>query len=258
MIHAALSSAAFSGADIQTVLEKVVAAGAQGVEWSADGFLSPGDEAAASEAMLATLKAGLTSVSYASGYRLGADGRDAFLAALRSARALNVPILRLGVAPATRARSRVAAFLSEARALGDQAGAQGLTLCLGLERGTLLDSCAAAAGLMAELDHPFVKVAWEPDPAARFDDVMDSFAPLAGAVGLMVVSPGGLDGEADARAEEWLQYLDAYDQQGGSPDMSRPVILRSIPADPGRVASTMAAIRAWSKTLRRYHRLRVY
>jgi len=258
MIHAALSSSAFVGADIPTVLKEASAAGAQGLEWSDAGFLVPGDESLASDTMMGTLKAGLTTVSYLSSYRACVDDREAFLAALRSARALNAPILRLGLGASPKPRAGSAAFLETARSLGDEAGAQGVTLCFGLASGTVLGSYAAAAGLMAELDHPFVKLAWEPDAAARFDDVMDGFAQLAGTVGLMIVNHGDLDGEADARAEEWLQYLDAYDQQGGSLDMSRPVVVRSVPFEAGRAASTLSAIKSWSKTLRRYHRLRVY
>ena len=71
MIHTALASAALLGESSETVLKTAFDAGVNGVEWSADGFLEPGNMAEAGNLMMNTLHAGLCSVSYASLYRFG-------------------------------------------------------------------------------------------------------------------------------------------------------------------------------------------
>ena len=43
MIRTALSSAALAGSDIQTIISAATSSGVQGIEWTGDGFLQPGD-----------------------------------------------------------------------------------------------------------------------------------------------------------------------------------------------------------------------
>ncbi|PKL25061.1 MAG: hypothetical protein CVV47_07190 [Spirochaetae bacterium HGW-Spirochaetae-3] len=267
MIHTALSSSACIGADIHTVLETASAAGVHGVEWTDDGFVSPGDVSAARETMMATLRAGLCTVSYATLYRAVSHDRSAFRAALATTREFNAPILRLwsshrGDSPAADA----AAFLDEIRYLGDEAGEQGVMLCLGLSHRSILDSSRTATGIMAGMDHPFVKLIWEPGSGELFDDAMEDFTLLSGRIGLVVargedVAPfnGGdaSSGALDGRAEAWLQYLDSFDEQCGDPDMARYVVIKSIVGGTSRLSDSVSTIKAWSAKLRRYHRRRV-
>ncbi len=258
MIHTALSSSACIGADIHTVLETAAAAGVHGVEWTDDGFVSPGDAAAARDTMMATLRAGLCTVSYATLYRAVAHDRSAFRAALATARDFNAPMLRLWSAPRGESPvSDAAAFLDEIQYLGDEAGGHGVTLCLGLSRRSVLDSSRTATGIMAGLDHPFVKLTWEPGCGERFDEVMEDFTPLSGRIGLIVVRGEDISPGDDGRGEAWLQYLDSFDEQCGNPDMARYVVIKSIAGGAERLGDSISAIKAWSVKLRRYHRRRV-
>jgi hypothetical protein len=126
----------------------------------------------------------------------------------------------------------------------------------------LLDTTGHAAKLLDAIDHPFVKMAWEPSVGVRFDDNMDEFCAVAGRIGMIVVRFEDLsdtDGGRDDRSERWFQYLDAFDEQGGSPDMARYVVIRSVKeADTARLGADIAAINSWGETLRRYRRRRVY
>jgi hypothetical protein len=216
----------------------------------------------AQEAMYATLRAGLCTVSYAMSGRIGHADRTAFSQALSTARELNAPVLRL--LPAIRSgspRADAENFVATARILGDEAGEHGVTLCFGIDPGSIFDSCSSVAGLLEQIDHPFVKLAWEPVVGAGFDDSMEAIASVAGRVGLMIICPDDLDGAGKAdgdRAEEWLQYLDALEEQSGSPDMTRHVVFRTMPDRPERLSSAVAIIKSWSVTLRRYHQRRVY
>ncbi|PKL09255.1 MAG: hypothetical protein CVV51_04790 [Spirochaetae bacterium HGW-Spirochaetae-7] len=245
------------------VLATAVSAGVRGVEWTDDGFLAPGDVAAAQEAMVATLRAGLCTVSFATQYRACLHDRTAFALALATAHGLNAPTLRLWSAPRGGSPACDAdAFVDEARSLGDEAGGLGVTLCFGLAADSVLDSCEAASVLLARIDHPFVKLAWSPEPNASFDDSMEAIASVAGRIGMFVVRSGDLGdhgGKTSDRAEEWLQYLDAYDEQGDNPDMARHVVIRSIDGgNPADLASCVSSIDGWSADLRRYHKRRVY
>lgn len=256
MIRTALSSSALIGAGIDQVLETATAAGVHGVEWTADGFLEPGDIDAAGTAMMATLRAGLSTVSYATLFRAGLHARAAFGKALATARELNAPVLRLWAAPrGSFIAADNAAFLDVARSLGDEAGPLGVTLCFGIERTTILDSCKTAAALMSTVDHPFVKLAWEPPDGVPFDDVMEAFSSASGQVGLFSIRS-----EVAGRPnEDWLEFLDLFDEQGGSTDMTRNIVIRSMAAgDAGRLAACISSLKGWSTLLRRYHRRRIY
>lgn len=212
--------------------------------------------------MYATLRAGLCTASYAMPGRASLTDRAAFSQALSTARELHAPVLRL--LPALQSGSPQAdaeTFADVALALGDEAGVHGVTLCFGIDADSTLDSNPMAASLLAMIDHPFVKLAWEPVAGAGFDDSMESIVSLAGRVGLMVVCPDDLDGAGEAdgdRAEEWLQYLDALEEQSGSPDMTRHVVFRTMPEQAERLSSAVATVKSWSTTLRRYHQRRVY
>jgi len=265
MIRPALSSTALIGADVKTVLDVAAAAGCGSVEWTDDGFLEPGDAAAAGDVMYATLRAGLCTASYATLFRAGMHGRPAFDKALATVHALNAPILRLWAAPRRASPEADAeALVSTARSLGDEAGRRGVTLCFGLAPDSLLDTAANAAAVLARIDHPFVKLAWAPAPGTGFDATMESLAALSGRIGMVVVRSSDLDGpRADngaggERSEAWMQYLDVLEEQGGNPDMSRYVVIRALaPGDDGCLAAAVGAIDGWSVSLRRYHQRRV-
>ncbi|GAB1456218.1 hypothetical protein MASR2M48_15260 [Spirochaetota bacterium] len=259
MIHAALSSSALSGGTTQRVLETAARAGLKGVEWTDLGYVPVGDMAVASETMMATLRTSLSTVSYATPFRAGIDDRAAFKMVLATACGLNTPVLSLTASPAVHQQELEAkTFMVEARYMGDEAARLGITLCFGIHPGSLLDSYQSAASLFAAIDHPFVKIAWEPPVGASFDEAMESFSCVSGQIGLLYIKAGTIGGQNDDKSEEWLHYLDAYDEQGGSPDMARNVVIRSMGGvDSSCLASDVKLIDEWSVTLRRYHRRRV-
>lgn len=266
MIRVAVSSSALIGSSMEQVLETAREAGAAGVEWTDDGFIQAGDLPRAADAMIATLRAGLSTVSFAATYRAGIHGRAAFGKALDSARELNAPMLRIWSGP--KELTTDGAFVDEARRLGDEAGSRGVGLCFGIARGSTLDGVAKAARLLGAVDHPFVKLAWEPCSGRGFDAAMEEFGTAAGRIGLVVAKADDIDGADDGfvepwrGAESWMEYLDAFDEQGGNPDMARYVVLRTArcPASSGAcgLSASVSALRGWASTLRRYRRRRQY
>lgn len=258
MINISLSSLAFAGRDPNSVFSVASSIGAQGIEWSNLEFLMPGDEKAASSLMMDTLKAGFTTVSYACSYNILQADKDLFKAVIKSAKALNAPLVRLLSDEQNFSDYKAPDYINSARLLGDEAAAQGLTLCLSLKNGSMLSNYNTAAVIMAELDHPFVKIAWEPEQDSNFDHCMEDFSLLSGSVAVMLVKHSILESSVEKRYEEWLHFLDAYDRQGGNPDMSRPLILYSIPENLSGIKESIEVLKELNKVLRRYHGLRVY
>lgn len=263
MIRSALSSAALLGSSIDEVLKTAAGAKVNGVEWSDDGFLEPGDEAAAGAAMLATLRAGLCTVSYATLYRPGVHAPAYFDRVLATAKVLQSPVIRLySQPPRGMRRGEAKAFAALARPLGDRAGERGVTLCFGLARGSTFDGYRRAADALDKADHPFVKLCWEPLPGIGFDEAMESLSALRGRIGLLCARATGRGPRGALlreREEDWLHYVDAYDEQGGSPDMARYVVIRSFKdADAANLAKDAGMVRLLSDKLRRYRRRRLY
>lgn len=272
MIRAAISSSAFIGASQEQVLEIARLAGAEGIEWTDDGFIQPGDYAEAADAMIATLRAGLSTVSYAVTFRVGSHGRAAFALALGTARELNAPILRLWSGP--KRATTDGSFVDEARRLGDEAGSKGVTLCFGIAADSTLGGVGKAARLLGAVDHPFVKLAWEPCAGRCFDVAMEDAGTACGRIGLVVARADEIDGEGSELepwrgAEAWMQYMDAFDEQGGNPDMARYIVLRTSRGagasdslddgdQPRGIDRDLASIKSWASTLRRYRRRRLY
>lgn len=269
MIHAALSSAALLGASAETVLQTALDAGFNGVEWSADGFLEAGDIAVAGDLMMKTLRAGLCSVSYASLFRFGIHDHGSFSKVLDTTAALHAPMVRVWTGPCGVGTGVVddegkasQQFAGEILGLADKAGELGISLCFGLAKGSILDSYDHAVRFLSSLDHPFIKLVWEPLEGCGFDTAREAFAALSGRIG-MVLAKSTSDQESTAclaaKSEEWLEYLDAFDEQGGSPDMVRHVLIRSFKdGDIARLAEDAGHIVAWSRQLRQYHNRRVF
>ncbi|GAB1433205.1 hypothetical protein MASR2M29_18300 [Spirochaetota bacterium] len=257
MIKIAVSSLAFKSKDTDSVLAAAASIGAQGVEWCDKGFLLPGDEKTAAELMMTTLRAGLTSVSYACNFSMVQADTKLLRAALKSAKALNSPILRIIEPECSGTDFKARDYIKKMRLFGDEAASQGLTLCISFVAERQLQG-GGAAEIMADLGHPFVKTSWEPKLDRSFDDCMESFSLLKGKIAAMLVNHKILDGSTEKKSEEWMHFMDAYDWQGGSPDMSRPIIICSLPEKLSAIQSAVDALKNFGIMLRRYHGLRVY
>ncbi len=263
MIQTALSSAALIGSPYASILESASKAGVHAIEWSCDAGLEPGNITQAESLMMATLRAGLSSASYASLYRVGVHSEVAFGALLATARALHAPIVRLWAGNKSPSPEKDAEdFSASVRGLADRAAEVGVTLCFGMGKGSALDSYERARLLLEAADHPFVKLCWEPLPGSSFDGAMEAFSSLVGRVGILCARSSGTPRDnilLRDKAEDWLLYLDAFDEQGGAPDMARYVVIRAFKdGRPESLADDVKLVRHWAEKLRRYRRRRLF
>jgi len=254
------------GATVEQILDAAQRSGVQAIEWSSDGFLDSGDDTAAGNLMLKTLKAGLTIASYATLFRAGIHTREEFDRVMSTARSVQAPIIRLWAPPLQAAsyaqiKTADAEFVDIARELGDCAGTHGFTLCFSPARNSVLNSWSRAAVLMDTIKHPFIKLAWEPAPDVSFDESMEIFSRISGHVGMVVSRSLAADGTIHSlcqRDEDWSLYLDAFDEQGGAPDMARYIVIRAFKDNcPDNLKSDVDLINYYSGQLRRYRRRRL-
>lgn len=261
MIRASLSATAFSGTSPDDFLDIASCAGSRGIEWSDTVFPLTDQEGAATDVMFATLRSGLSTVAYASGYGIGTDEIDAFASVVEAARIMASPVIRLrATRPTSSALVDEDFFTDAVRYFGDEAGKFGITLCFDVHPDSVLSSPDRATSLVRMAGHPFVKLAWPASIGPSFDRTMDQLMAASGLVGMLLVSPAAIGNPDDPEnAEQWTQYLDVFEEQCGSPDMGHPVVLVPETGDgPGHLAVAMETLGAWGDTLRRYHRRRAY
>jgi len=214
MIRLGLCSGACITRDIKGVLTIATAARLEAIEWAADVHIGADDTKAAEEAMMATLQAGLTTASYATIYRAGSEGGDftRFDSMLRIASIMQAPIMRLFSCAdgGDQTPSSIAAALEK---LGNRAAKKGITLCLSLGRGTSLDRYDRAASLVAEVDHDFVRLAWEDLPGIAPAEATAALESAGRFTGLVLAKCAGRDGKPRPIAEaesEWRERIRAY------------------------------------------------
>jgi hypothetical protein len=237
------------------VLAVASAARLEAIEWAADVHIGADDTKAAEEAMIATLKAGLTTASYATLYRAGAEEGDfsRFDALLRIASIMQAPIMRLFAC--AEAEERMSSSLAPALGrLGDRAAKRGITLCLSMGRGTFLDRYDRAGRLLAAVDHDFVRLAWEDLPGTASAEATAALAGAGRFAGLVLAKCAGRDGAPRPIAEaetDWRERIRAYKSSELDPKMGSFLLLgaargggaegeRSLAADAEALRSLLA------------------
>ncbi len=151
--------------------EQVVALVAKGkldaIEWGGDIHVPHGDVERAKQVRRMTLDAGLIVASYGSYYRAAHSENDnlPFAKVLDSALALDAPTIRvwagtLGSAKADAANR--AAVADDLRRIGSMAAGEGITVSLEYHGGTLTDTNESAAQLLQDVNHPNIRLYWQP------------------------------------------------------------------------------------------------
>ncbi len=252
MIRLGLCSGACITRDMKSVISVASAAKLDAVEWAADLHIGPDDIHAAEEAMMATLQAGLTTASYATLYRAGAEGGNfcRFDALLRIASVMQAPIMRIfasgrGLWPETKAQGEDKSLAELAAALGrlgDRAAERGITLCLSMGRGTSLDRYDRAARLVAAVDHDFVRLAWEDLPGAAADDATAALESAGRFASAVIARCTGRDGKALlVEQDAWRDRIMAFKRAEQDPKMSSFLLLGAARVEGAAGEASLAA-----------------
>jgi 3-dehydroshikimate dehydratase len=149
--------------------------GLRGIEWGGDVHVPHGDVARATEVARMTRDAGLDVAAYGSYFRLGKSEAEglAFARVLDSAVAMGAPTIRVWAGTIGSAQADVAyrdAIADESRRIADAAAAAGVVVAYEYHGGTLTDTRASTAALLAAVDHPNLMTLWQPSVGTSVDE----------------------------------------------------------------------------------------
>ncbi len=254
MITPGLVSITFRQLGPEAVVDLVVRAGLEAIEWGGDVHVPHGDRAAADRVGRLTRDAGLKVACYGSYFRLGvseeADDGPTLRDVLETAVQLGAPWIRVwagrqGSADATPAdRARVA---DDARRCADLAAEAGLGLVLEYHGGTLTDTADSAVRLLSDIDHPRLKSLWQPTKGLDAEANLTALRKvLPWLVNLHLFSwgPGGYTDRLPLVALEadWRTYLDLARSDG----QPHAALLEFVRDDaPDQFLADAASLRAW-------------
>jgi 3-dehydroshikimate dehydratase len=173
MIKPGLTSITFRQLTIEEIVRVTAESGLAGIEWGGDIHVPPGDPERARFARQTTETAGLEVSSYGSYMRLGRG--DDFQPVLDSAIELGAPTIRIWAGEKGSNESspeQFEAIAAEARLVGHRAAAAGIAIGLELHCGTLTDTVDSALRLIRRIDHPNVRLYWQPYNGATMDSAL--------------------------------------------------------------------------------------
>ncbi|MDD4413768.1 MAG: TIM barrel protein [Oscillospiraceae bacterium] len=168
MFQTGLVSVSFRKESPEAIISAVCHAGLDGIEWGGDIHVPPGDIKNAARIGLLTEEAGLKSFAYGSYYRLGQSARpeENFKRTAETALALGAPVIRIwaGVKGSNEtAPDSRAAMEQEVSKLAEIADRYKADIALECHPGTLTDDWKSSLDFIHTVNHPRVKLYWQPN-----------------------------------------------------------------------------------------------
>ncbi|MBZ0292052.1 MAG: sugar phosphate isomerase/epimerase [Anaerolineae bacterium] len=251
MLYAGLLSITFRQLKTQEIVDLVQQAGLDSIEWGGDLHVPHGDLDTARQVAQMMADAGLTVSAYGSYYRLRREEPVPFEAVLATAVELGAPLLRVWAgdlgsdAISAADRSRIVA---ESQRIGELAAEAGVTVTYEFHGNTLTDNRRSAVQLLQAVNHPHVKVFWQPaqktSVAERLAD-LEAVTPWVTNVHVFQWGPGGFQDRralADGAAE-WKRYINHLETLPGSRHLS----LEYVRSDsPEQFLQDAATLKQWT------------
>jgi len=227
MIKSGLVSVTFRHLSPKEIIDLVVEAKLDGIEWGGDIHVPHGDIAKAKEVCQLTTNAGLNIAAYGSYYKVGESEQNglAFTNVLQSAIALTAPVIRVwaGKLPSSEANTAYRqGIIEDARRIADLANAEKIKIAFEYHSNTLTDTNESAKQLLGSVNHENIYSYWQPIINKDFEYNKSG---LAQAVGhkLQNIHVYHWVQKGDTRVmkalkqgyEEWKQYSDIADKIPG-------------------------------------------
>lgn len=223
MIRPGLVSITFRQLSPEQIVALVVEAGLVGIEWGGDIHAPHGDTAAAQRVARLTADAGLEVSAYGSYYKAAAPDGPGLDAVLDSCEALGATVLRVWAGTrgsADMGDDQRAIVTDDLRRVGIAAAERGITVGLEYHANTLTDDLASTERLLRDLDHPAIKLFWQPPNGMPAPRALDELNRVKGHVtNLHVFQWSVMDDKVVRHAlsggeAAWLDYFDAFVNQG--------------------------------------------
>jgi sugar phosphate isomerase/epimerase len=246
-IRPGLVSITFRQLKPEEVVAAAASAGLSAIEWGGDIHVPHGDLAAAERVAALTAEAGLAVAAYGSYYRLAHSAAEGLSAetVVRTAEALGAPTVRVWAgrtASADADDAHWSAVVDDARRIGELAAAAGMTVSFEYHRGTLTDTRASTARLLAALPEASIRTLWQPQPErSRAENVADLAAvlPRLSNVHVFTWTPTGERLPLADGQEDWVAYLSAA---AAAPGDRYALIEFVVDDDPARLGVDAAAL----------------
>lgn len=166
MLQPGLVSITFRQLTPREIVDLVVEAELKGIEWGGDVHVPHGEVETAKEVRQMTEDAGLTIPAYGSYYRVAApDVSPAFDAVLKSAVALNAPVIRVWAGNRGSVEADTSYWqqvVDDSRRIATMAAAEGIRIAYEYHRNTLTDTNESAQRLLADVQHENIYTFWQP------------------------------------------------------------------------------------------------
>ena len=232
------------------VVTAAAAAGLAALEWGGDVHVPPGDTATARAVGAATRDAGLRVASYGSYHR--ALDPAAFDDVLAAAVALGAPRIRVWAGRTASAQAGAEDRAQVARGVADavrRAGDAGVEIGLEWHGGTLTDTAASTAGLLAAVDDlvgaQTLTTYWQPALDTGADEVLAGLAALADRVSTVHVFswwPGTVRNTLASREDLWERVFALL----GGTARDHDALLEFLPGDdPDHLAGEARTLLGW-------------
>lgn len=250
MITPGLVSITFRQLSPAQIVDLVVQAQLDAIEWGGDVHVPHGDVQQAQAVRQMTLDAGLAVAAYGSYYRVGHDEESGpFAAVLASAAALGAPQIRVWAGrqgTATAGQDYFDLVVAESRRIAGEAAAAGIAIVYEFHANTLTDTNEAARRLLEAVDHANVRSYWQPPRGLSVDQNLaglDAVAPWL--AGLHVFNWHRTTFERLPLAEaaaDWRRYLDKAEATGRDLFAGIEFVRND---DPDQFLADAAALKSW-------------
>ena len=213
MIHSGLVSITFRQLSPREIIDLVVQAGLEGIEWGGDIHIPHGDLRRAREVRQMMQEAGLVVAAYGSYYRVERDDPVPFDSVLATAVELGAPAVRVwaGTRGSVEADAAYCAEVVElSRRIADMAAGAGVTVAYEFHDGTLTDTNTSARDLLEAVAHENVKSYWQPPRGSAVAYNLDGLDAVLPWLLHAHVFSWGATGERLPLADGemgWMQYL---------------------------------------------------
>lgn len=246
MIRAGLVSISFRSLDALGIVNLARRCGLGGIEWGGDVHAPHGDLEAARRARVLTHHAGLEVAAYGSYYRAGHSEHNGpcWAQVLGSARTLEAPLIRVwaGARGSGEADERYfRRVVDDLKRVGEMSE---IPIALEFHGGTLCDSGQAARQVVEAVDHPRLKMLWQPAVGATFESRLADLRAVKPWLANVHAFQWGPSGDKRPLCEgegEWREYLRLA--QGGA---DRWALLEFVRGDePRQLEADAATLRNW-------------
>ncbi|MEX2606795.1 MAG: TIM barrel protein [Kiritimatiellia bacterium] len=212
-----LVSISFRKFSAPELIEEVVKAGQQGLEWGGDVHVPHGNVKVAEQVARWTLDAGLEIAAYGSYYRLGpAEKSPEIEAVLDSAEALGAPTVRVWAGNKSSAEADPQyrqLIIADAKRICDLAAKRSMRVAFEYHGGTLTDDIESAVELLEALPLENLDSLWQP-PNGQSEDICEkSLRSILPRVSNVHVFHWGKGGGGDRYLlsegkERWTRYFE--------------------------------------------------